>query len=120
MDEDTIKVARKPLPNPLNQGHEISLAGVTAIKYEETAASKKEAYDTPRYQVWAETMDGSRRTIVNDVIEDYAVFVAQHLQERLQMDDERDVSRLEDDENRFDYQDDTTEIVHASQNSSRS
>jgi len=102
MDEDTIKVTRKPIPNPFNHGYEVPLAGVEAIKYEETALSKKEAYDTPRYQVWAETVDGGRRTIVNDVTEDYAVFIAQHLQERLQMDADRDVSRLEEDEHRSD------------------
>ncbi len=115
MDEDSIKVTRKPLPNPLNQGYEVSLSNVTAIKYEETALSKKEAYDTPRYQVWAETAEGNRRTIVNDVIEDYAVFIAQHLQERLQMDEELDVSHLEDDENRSDTQTDIAELVRASQ-----
>lgn len=94
MDEDRIIVTRKPFPNPLNQGYEVSLAGVTAIKYEETAISKKEAYDTPRYRVWAETVDGSRRTIVNDVTEEYAVFIAQRLEERLQ--NEPDVARLEE------------------------
>lgn len=99
MDDDAIKVTRKPLPNPFNQGHDVSLAGVTAIKYEETALSKKEAFDTPRYVVWAETTDGTRRTIVNDVTEDYAVFIAQRLEERLMesLDLEPDVSRLEDD-----------------------
>ena len=104
MDEDTIKVTRKPIPNLLNRGYEVSLTGVSAIKYEETAISKKEAYDTPRYQVWAETADGSRRSIVNDVTEDYAVFIAQRLQERLDMnadlDDEADqhkVVRLSED-----------------------
>ena len=119
MDEDTIKVTRKPLPNPLNQGHEVPLAGVTAIRYEETALSKKEAYDTPRYLVWAETADGARRTIVNDVTEDYAVFIAQRLEEHLQMDEELDVSHLEDDddENRLDTQVDIAGVVRVSQNS---
>lgn len=99
MDDDTIKVMRKPLPSPFTQGHDVSLAGVTAIKYEETALSKKEAYDMPRYVVWAETTDGTRRTIVNDVTEDYAVFIAQRLEERLMesLDLEPDVSHLEDD-----------------------
>ena len=119
MDEESIAVTRGPLPNPLNQGHDVSLAGVAAIKYEETAASKKEAYDTPRYQVWAETEDGSRRTIVNDVIEDYAVFVAQHLQERLQMDADLDVSRLEDDQYHLDDNVDMHEAVTASKNNAR-
>ncbi|MCA0454581.1 MAG: hypothetical protein LCI00_11475 [Chloroflexi bacterium] len=96
MDEESIAVKRRPLPNPLSQGHEFSLAGVTAIRYEETAVSKREAYDTPRYIVWAETEDGSRRVIVNDVIEDYAVYIAQRLDERLQASLDPDTSRLED------------------------
>jgi hypothetical protein len=119
MDDGVIKVTRKPLPNPLDQGYEVSLAGVTAIKYEETAISKKEAYDTPRYRVWAETADGSRRTIVNDVIEDYAVFIAQHLEEHLQTDDDFDVSHLEE---RGHYHDDEVKVredVRISRNNGR-
>jgi len=119
MDEDLIRVARNPIPNPLNQGVEVSLAGVTAIRYEETAASKKEAYDTPRYRVWAETEDGSRRTIVNDVTEEYAVFIAQRLEERLYEDADRDVSRLEDNEHRPDDEADLSEVGRASQNNAR-
>jgi hypothetical protein len=118
MDEETIKVTRKPLPNVLNEGHEVSLAGVTAIKYEETATSKKEAYDTPRYLVWAQTEDGSRRVIVNDVIEDYAVFIAQRIEERLHMDAGLDVSRLEDEEHPHDEAD-VRNVVRASQNNGR-
>ncbi len=115
MDEESIAVKRRPLPNPLNQGHEVSLAGVTAIKYEETAISKKEAYDTPRYIVWADTEDGSRRTIVNDVIEDYAVYIAQHLEERLQADADLDTSRLEDTPSPLDDHDDAPAVVQAGQ-----
>ena len=96
MDDDVIRVTRKPLPNLLNAGYEISLGGVTAIKYEETDASKAQSYDTQRYRVWAETADGSRRTIVNDVTEDYAVFIAQRLSERLHTESDPDISRLED------------------------
>jgi hypothetical protein len=96
MDEDVIRVTRTPIPNPLNLGDEVSLASVTAIKYAETEISKTARYDTPRYRVWAQTDDGTQRTIVNDVIEEYAVFIAQHLQERLQMNGDVDVSRLED------------------------
>jgi hypothetical protein len=110
MDEDAITVRRKPLPNPLNRGYEVSLAGLEAIRYEETAVSKKEAYDTPRYRVWAETADGGRRTIVTDVTEDYAVFIAQCLSERLYTDADLDVSRLEDDET------DMHEVERASRN----
>jgi hypothetical protein len=116
MDENVIKVTRKPLPNPLNRGYAVSLAGVTAIKYEETAVSKKEAYDTPRYRVWAETVDGRRRTIVNDVIEEYAVFIAQRLEERLHTDADLDVSRLEDSGQHANDEADTHEAARASRN----
>lgn len=117
MDEDEIRVTRRPLPNPFNPGFEVSLAGVEAIRYEETAASRKEAYDTPRYRVWAETAHGSHRTIVNDVTEDYAVFIAQQLEARLHMDDDPEESgqdergqRLDDDSAR-DGSDATTNHV---------
>jgi len=119
MDEDTIKVTRKHIPNPFNHGYEVPLAGVEAIKYEETALSKKEAYDTPRYQVWAETEDGGRRIIVNDVTEDYAVFIAQRLEERLQTDAELDISRLEDDEHRPDDNAPIHQVNRLSKNSTR-
>lgn len=95
MDEDTIKVTRKPLPNPLGQAHEVPLGDVETIRCEETDISKKESYDTPRYRVWAQTADGTRRTIVNDLTEEYAVFIAQHLEKRLQADAETDDAHLE-------------------------
>ncbi|MFN8373593.1 MAG: hypothetical protein U0694_12060 [Anaerolineae bacterium] len=117
MDDDAIKVSRQPLPNPLNQGHEISLAGVTAIKYDETATSRKEAYDTPRYMVWAETADGARRSIVTDVVEEYAVFIAQHLGERLHTGDNLDVSWLEEGTNHQHDEADSIEDAPASQRS---
>lgn len=117
MDEDAVTVTRRPLPNPLDTGREVSLAGVTAIKYEETAVSKKEAYDTPRYVVWAETEDGTRRTILNDVIESHAVFVAQRLDERLQASLDPDTSRLEVSDLDDEYEDaaDLNESVGAGQ-----
>ncbi|GAB5490302.1 MAG: hypothetical protein Phog2KO_05170 [Phototrophicaceae bacterium] len=96
MKDDTLEVSRAPLPSVFNQEQSISLYGVTDIKCEETAISKKEHYDTPRYRVWAETADGSQRLIVNDVTEEYAYFISQQLDERLKMDSAQDISRLED------------------------
>jgi hypothetical protein len=115
MDEESIKVTRKPIPNLLNQGYEVVLAGITAIKYEETAISKKEAFDTPRYRVWAERADGSRRTIVNDVAEDYAIFIAQQLDERLHVATDLDTAQVEDNGHRPDDEVDMREAVKASQ-----
>lgn len=120
MDGDAITVERKPFPNPLRQKTDIPLDGVTAIKYEETAISKKEAYDTPRYRVWAEMSDGIRRTIVNDVIEEYAVFVAQALQERLYSEADHDISRLEAGYDELDDNADAYEVLRKSQNNIRS
>lgn len=91
MDDEKISVSRKPL-TMLSKHHDISLHGVESIKCEETSLSKERNYDLPRYQVWAETVDGSRRPIVTDVTEEYAYFITQRLQERLHY----DVSRLED------------------------
>lgn len=88
LDEDSIEVARKPLSNPSQPPLEISLSGVVGIRCDETEKSKKEAYDTPRFRVWAERADGSRRTIVNDVTENYALFIAQYLDEHMTLDTE--------------------------------
>lgn len=96
VNEDEIVVARKPLPNPFNPPVSISRSGIEIIRWEETPVSRKEGYDTPRYNVLAETVDGSRKLIVGDVIEDYAVFISQRLNEFLNQD--ADISRLLDHE----------------------
>jgi len=64
--------------------------------------------------VWAETGDGSRRVIVNDVIEDYAVYIAQRLDERLQASLDPDTSRLED--RGYDDDEDASEVIQAAKN----
>ena len=96
ISDTEIRVSRKPLPNFLRPTNTINLAGVERIRYEETAASRKEGYDTPRYHVWAEVVDGNRRLVVGDVIEDYAVFLSQRLNEFLDLDSAPDASRLQD------------------------
>ena len=93
ISDESIKVSRKPIPNILTAANTISLAGIESIRYEETMASREHGYDTPRYNVWAETVDGSRKLIVGDVIEDYAVFISQRLNEQLDL-DAPDTSRL--------------------------
>ena len=96
MDADSILVSRKPLPSQTNQAKQFKLSGLTRIYAEETAISIKEAFDTPRFNVWAEMPDGSRKVVVHNLIEDYAFFVAQTLNERLQSSTGFDGSRLED------------------------
>jgi hypothetical protein len=97
MDENTITVSRKPLLG-LMQPVTINVDGIVAFHVEEIPASIKEAYDTPRYRVIAEYADNSRRIILNDVVADYAYFIVQRLEERLNLDSDVDVSRLEDTE----------------------
>lgn len=97
ISDENIKVSRKPLPNPLSELHTIELANVALIRYEETAVSKKEAYDLPRYNVWADKVDGNRQILVSDVVEDYAVFISQRLNEFLELENVPDTSRLIDD-----------------------
>ena len=98
MDHSRIKVSRKPLPglSLLNQGglNEVSLSGVTDFQCEETDVSKREQYDTPRYRVWANMVDGNRRTIVTDVTEEYAYFITQRLEAHLHDEPEIDASRI--------------------------
>ena len=83
-DEYSIQVQRKPLPGAVNQSRMIDLGGVDAIHVEETQKSKSEGYDTPRYRIWAERQDRRQETIVTDIIEPYASFVAQRLQSHLE------------------------------------
>lgn len=92
IDDEQIKISRQPLPNIFSAPNTIDLAGVELVRYEETAASRKEGYDTPRYNVWAETVDGQRKLVVGDVISEYAIFVSQWLNERLNS--EPDVDNL--------------------------
>jgi hypothetical protein len=98
VSDEKIKVSRRPLPNLLTQPHTIGVSGIEIIRYEETVASRKEGYDTPRYNVWAEMADGNHKIIVGDVVEDYAVFVSQQLNEFLDLEAAPDVSRLLDTE----------------------
>lgn len=102
INPESIQVSRKPLPDFRSQPLDIGLSGVERIRYAETPASVREGYDTPRYTVWAEMADGSRKVIVNDVIDDYAVFIAQRLNEYLDLDEQREVSHLTADEQNVD------------------
>jgi len=83
ISDERIQVSRQPLPNPLVQHHTIGLVGVERIRYEETPASKREGYDTPRFNVWAETVDKTRKMIISDMVEEYAVYITQYLNQHL-------------------------------------
>lgn len=98
MDDRRIIVTRGPVPNPLAQPTVVELSDVEAIRYEETAISIREQYDTPRYHVWAERVDGSQERILTDMVDDYAAFISQRLNERLAEDreDYLDTRRLQD------------------------
>jgi predicted Zn finger-like uncharacterized protein len=98
VSDTEINVSRKPFPNFLTPTRTLNLAGVERVRYEETAASRKEGYDTPRYNVWAEVADGNHRLVVGDLVEDYAVFLSQRLNEYLGLESAPDASRLQDDE----------------------
>lgn len=101
VDDEEIRVARRPLPNLLSQPETIPLAGIDQIQVEETPTSKEAGYTTPRYNLWARTANGKRRLIVGDLVEDYADFAAQRLNELLDLDTTPptpDISRLVDTE----------------------
>lgn len=83
MTDYEIQVKRGPLPTVDSNQQQIDLAGAVRIGYEETVASKKEGYDTPRYRLWVEMADGTRRTIITDLVEEYAAFISQRMQEHL-------------------------------------
>lgn len=82
-DETEVRVSRGPLPNLFATERRVHTDDIVKIRCEETEISKKEQYDTPRYRVVAEMVDGSEKLIVNDVIEDYGYFIAAQLQEHV-------------------------------------
>ncbi len=83
---EQIIVSRQPIPNPLTQPTKVNLSGVRAVQFEETAISKREGYDLPRFRVWADMEDGGQKTIIGDVPDDYALFISQRLNEYLAQD----------------------------------
>jgi len=97
VSDEKIEVSRKPLPSFLNQSTTLGLSGIERVRYEETAASKKAGYDTPRYNVWADMVDGNRKLIVSDMVEEYAVFISQRLNEFLDLEAAPDSVRLLED-----------------------
>lgn len=119
ISDEKIEVSRKPLPNFLTQPTTIGLSGVERIRYEETAASKKEGYDTPRYNVWAEMVDGNRKFIATDVIEEYAVFISQRMNEFLDLEAAPDGSRLLEDEREVEADSMPDQVIARSKSSSR-
>ncbi len=98
LNDDEIRVSRGPLPDLLSQPETTPLAGIAQIRAEETPMSKEAGYTTPRYNVWSHSVEGKRRLIVGDLVEDYADFVAQQLNEILDLDTTPDISRLLDTE----------------------
>lgn len=117
ISDTEIKVSRKPLPNFLTQPNKINVSGIERIRYEETPTSKKEAFDTPRFNVWAETEGGSRRLIVGDLVEDYAVFIVQQLNEFLEPDTAEDAARLLDDNREDEDVQEVDEVIAHSESS---
>lgn len=111
IEDETLTISRKPLPG-LAGTNTINLGGIESVHFEETPMSKKEGYDTPRYNVWAETVDGSRRLIVSELVEDYAIFVSQRLNEFLAPD--TDVSRLLEEESEIVSKADTSKFSNKS------
>jgi DNA-directed RNA polymerase subunit M/transcription elongation factor TFIIS len=131
MDEHQIRVSRTPDRSLLQMKNHVNLARVRDIVTEETAKSKKEGYDTPRYRVFAQLEDGSERFIVTELVQEYADFVSYRLNERLQEDRALyeagdalyldasdaiapDVSRLQDDDSNSDDDDDDDDLPNIS------
>lgn len=93
LDSDTLSVARRPLPS-LTQARQFSLADIESFHAQETDASQREGYDTPRYHVWANFIDGGRRLACGDLTEDYASYIADALNQRQSPSDFDSAARL--------------------------
>ena len=95
LDSESIYVSRRPLPS-LTQARQLELHDVDAYSAEETAASRREGYDTPRYHVWVHYAHGGRKLVSGDLTEDYANYVASQLHLQLHQDDAGSAARLRD------------------------
>lgn len=93
-----ISVSRRPLPGVSIDNTEVNLSNVESITTEESKESEREAYDLPRYHVYANRFDGKQQIIVKDVTEEYGLYIAQIINAELALDDtDLDTSRLSDD-----------------------
>ncbi|MCY4021099.1 MAG: hypothetical protein OXG39_16940 [Chloroflexi bacterium] len=101
IEDEAIHVSRAPLPS-LTRARRIDLDGVESFAVEETAASQREGYDTPRYHVWAHDADGGRRLVNGDLPEEYASYIASQLNQRLIPDEAANAARLSDSQLDFD------------------
>lgn len=95
LDDEAIAIVRAPLPS-LTQARRIPLSGVEAFSAQETAASQREGYDTPRFHVWAQWADGSRKLVSGDLSEDYASYIASQLNRHRVADEAASANRLRD------------------------
>ena len=95
LDSESIYVSRRPLPS-LTQARQLELDDADAFSAEETAASQREGYDTPRYHVWAHYANGGRKLVSGDLTEDYASYIASQLNLQLYQDDAASAARLSD------------------------
>lgn len=89
----SVQVSRRPLPS-LTRERQLEMDDVDAFNAEETAASQREGYDTPRYHVWAHYAHGGRKLVNGDLTEDYANYVASALNQNLAQDDNASAARL--------------------------
>ena len=83
MNDESIDVSRKPISALSSIRKSIDMTNVVAIHIDETAQSKTEGYETPKYRIWAEMSDRRQETILKDLVEPYASVVAQRLQSYL-------------------------------------
>lgn len=93
LDAASVQVSRRPLPS-LTRERQLELDDVDAFYAEETAASRREGYDTPRYNVWVSYAEGGRKLVSGDIIEDYANYVASALNRNLAREEHSSAARL--------------------------
>lgn len=93
--DDVLRTHHEPLLQ--DQVREVNILGVRTVHCEETPESKASHSPLPRYNVWLETENGSRRNVVNNLPEDYAYFITQRIEAYLHLDEEAiDSSHLQD------------------------
>lgn len=95
LDASSVRVSRGPLPSLIRE-RQLELDDVDAFSAEESVASQREGYDTPRYNVWVHYAHGGRKLVSADLTEDYANYVASALNRNVAPDDGASAARLRD------------------------
>ena len=94
-DGHLLHISRHSLPHPLQEKDiNISIDAIEHIYIEETYSSKRRAYPTRTFHIYADTYSGERILLLKDMPEHYALYIQQEIQKQIHANHENTASRL--------------------------